>query len=118
MKKKAKTREEKILNCFNVDADGRVDDLVFWSFRYFLGRMTISAVYFAEDLAAAWEHLNDRTKSMIRRELEAAFQRDDDMREIRKRMSNPTLTSLPLGMDFDRAAWELVRKAYKKEAGK
>lgn len=83
------------------------DDLVFWSFRYFLGRMTIRAACFAEDLARAWPHLDDRVKSLIVRELEQEFERDDVAR------ASGTAKSLyPLGADCYRAAWELVRRAY------
>lgn len=70
------------------------DDLVFWSFRYFLGRKTIHACSFAEDLAKALPYMDNRVVNMIRRELDEAFARGD------------------VGMACDRAAWERVRQAY------
>ena len=84
------------------------DDLVFWSFRYFMGRMTIHACCFAEDLARAWPHLDERVASLIRKELEQEFDLDDKARADGETRS----MSLPLGMDCDRAAWECVRRAY------
>lgn len=52
-------------------------DLVFWSFRYFLGRRTIHANVFAQNLAKAYPYLDDVTQSMIKREIERAIELDD-----------------------------------------
>ena len=82
-------------------------DWVIVAFRYFVGRMTISACAFASDLAHAWDSLPAGTQSIIQRELEDKFRRDDEARAS----YDPYL---PLGMDMDREAWELVRKAYTK----
>ena len=82
-------------------------DWVIVAFRYFVGRMTISACAFASDLARAWDSLPAGTRSIIQRELEDKFRRDDEARAS----YDPYL---PLGMDMDREAWELVRKAYTK----
>ena len=84
------------------------DDLVFWSFRYFLGRMTIHTCCFAEDLARAWSHLDERVAGLIRKELDEAFRKDDELRSDEK----CSRLYSPLGMDCDRAAWECVRRAY------
>jgi hypothetical protein len=70
------------------------DELVFWSFRYFLGRKTIRSCTFAEDLAKALPHMDKRVVHMIREELEEAFARKN------------------VGMACDRSAWERVRQAY------
>ena len=78
------------------------DDLVFWSFRYFLGRQTIQACSFADGLARVWPRLDERIKELIKRELEDEFRRDDAARE---RNSDYR----PLGADCDREAWEKVR---------
>ena len=82
-------------------------DWVIVAFRYYVGRMTISACAFASDLAHAWDSLPAGTQSIIQRELEDKFRRDDEARAS----YDPYL---PLGMDMDREAWELVRKAYTK----
>ena len=95
-----------LLNCFR----DTPDDLIFWAFRYFLGRMTIHACAFADDLTRAWPHLDTRIKALIRRELEEAFQKDDKMRadeEVK------LCAYYPLGADCDREAWEKVRRAYR-----
>jgi len=89
-----------------------VDELVFWSFRYFVGRMTISTCVFAQDLARAWPDLGVNTKKQIRDELERAFEEDD---ALQKEFPNKGMGYRRLGWDCDRAAWEKVREAYKKE---
>ena len=82
-------------------------DWVIVAFRYFVGRTTISAYLFTEDLARAWDSLPAGTRSTIQSELEDEFWRDDAARANQS-------PHLPLGMDMDREAWELVRKAYTK----
>lgn len=84
-------------------------DWVIVAFRYFVGRMTISACAFASDLARAWDSLPAGTQRVIQRELEDKFQRDNEARAHGEKTY-----SYPLGMDMDRQAWELVRKAYTK----
>ena len=73
-----------------------------------MGRMTIATCCFADDLAKAWPLLDKRTQSLIRKELDEAFKKDDEMRAY------PACASsyYPLGMDCDRAHWEKVRAAY------
>ena len=82
-------------------------DWVIVAFRYFVGRMTIAACAFASDLARAWDSLPAGTRSIIQSQLEDEFRRDDAARANQS-------PHLPLGMDMDREAWELVRKAYTK----
>lgn len=105
--RKEKARAKALLASFRSDS---LDDLVFWSFRYFLGRRTIHACCFAEDLARAWPYLDKRVATLIRSELEAAFAMDDDMR--RESKDGHALTWFYLGMDCDREAWEQVRRVY------
>ena len=91
-------------------------DLVFWSFRYFLGRMTIATVSFAEDLAKAWPFLDERVQQLIKRELEHEFELDDRARADKAEKGEQSIykySSMPLGMDCDREAWQKVRDAYK-----
>ena len=84
-------------------------DWVIVAFRYYLGRMTIGADWFAIDLAKAWDSLPLGTKNVIQRELEDEFRRDNEARA-----HGGKTYSYPLGADMDRQAWELVRKAYSK----
>lgn len=102
-KREENARKKTLLSYF----DGAPDELVFWSFRYFLGRRTIATCCFAEDLAKAWPYLNERCASMIRRELDEEFAKDD-------RARSEGLGYKTLGDDCDRDAWEKVRKAYSK----
>lgn len=111
-KYKVSEQDTKLLSCFSSDTPS---DLVFWSFRYFIGRMTIATCCFAESLAKGWEHLEPRVQEIIKRELEREFERDDEARK--DRVENPESTfkySLPLGHDCDREAWQKVRNAYLK----
>lgn len=84
-------------------------DWIIVAFRYYIGRMTISACAFASDLARAWDSLPTGTQRVIQRELEDKFQRDNEARAHGEKTY-----SYPLGADMDRQAWELVRKAYSK----
>jgi hypothetical protein len=86
---------------------GGAGELVFWSFRYFLGRRTIAACQFARDLANAWDDLPSHVKGLIARELEEAFEKDDEAREPN------SVNYRTLGEDCDRKSWEEVRKKYK-----
>lgn len=95
-----------IVSCFH---DG-IDDLVFWSFRYFLGRQTIATCQFAEELSKAFPLLNKRVKNLIRRELDRSFQEDDKARKNNEKF-------LPLGLDCDRQQWQKVREAYLADTG-
>lgn len=104
-----KKRVMALLDCFQDSPD----DLVFWAFRYFMGRMTIHTCCFAEELARAWKHLDARIKALIRKELDEAFRKDDAMRADEQ----CSTSYYPLGMDCDRAAWELVREAYARNHG-
>lgn len=89
---------------------GGENDLVFWSFRYFLGRTSASTCFFAESLAVVWPRLSATTKDMISTELEAEFIRDDAARNDGTRIGG----CFPLGHTCDRAAWQKVRNAYLK----
>ena len=89
MKDEARTKQ--ILDAFPSD---NIDDLVFWSFRYFLGRRTIATCCFADGLARAYHLLNKLTQDAIRRELEQAFERGE------------------VGHPIDAQAWWRVRIAY------
>lgn len=85
--------------------DGGVPSLIHSSFRYYLGRMSIGNVMFARELAEAWHLLPSGIASLIKRELEEAFQADDSARERKSEFH-------PLGHNCDREAWENVRSKY------
>ncbi len=89
-----------------------IDDLAFWSFRYFVGRRTIHTCCFARSLASAWPFLEAHVRDMIRRELDREFECDDRARQDPKH--NPA-HGYPLGEACDRQAWQLVKTAYEKE---
>jgi len=82
-----------------------VPDRIYSTFRYYLGRQTAYSVTFAQKLAEAWPLLPPSIAGMIAAELDAAFADDDLARDL-------DWTDRPLGQDIDRAAWELVRRAY------
>lgn len=85
--------------------------LIVGATRYYMGRTTIHAASFAQyELAKAWPLLQHSTQAVIKRDLEEQFRRDDEARARGDK-------HLPLGMDCDRAAWETVRAAWKKEGG-
>lgn len=73
--------------------------------RYCIGRMTAASHGFACDLAMAWKHLPENTKSVIKEDIDDYFKRDDEARILGDKYK-------PLGMDCDREAWDKVRKAY------
>ena len=52
-------------------------DLVFWSFRYFIGRRSIHASAFAQRLAFVWPFLDDRVRNLISHDIEDEFARHD-----------------------------------------
>lgn len=79
--------------------------LVIATFRYCVGRRTISACFFAKELAENWHILPENIQIIIKRELNRAFEEDDTARKNNE-------TYLPLGMDCDRQAWQLVKNAY------
>ena len=103
---KQKDYDNDISNCFS---DG-VSGLVFWSFRYFLGRQTIHASCFARDLSNAFLFLDERTRMLIEKELEHAFKIDNDnaISTLGTRISS-------VG---DKDTWQLVRNAYGKKDSK
>ena len=82
-----------------------VPDLIHSTFRYCLGRQTAYSVTFAQKLAEAWPLLPAGISALISVELDAAFADDDLARDL-------DWTEHPLGQDMNRAAWELVRRAY------
>lgn len=82
------------------------DFMVISAFRYCLGRRTYAAGICADWLIEQWPNFNEKTKYLIRRELNAGFVQDDLARDRGD-------DYLPLGRDCDRAEWERVRGLWK-----
>ena len=90
-------KERDLIKCF---CDG-AESLVFFSFRYFLGRRTIATCTFADNLARAYPLLEERWQNLIMKELEEAFEQD-------KRNEALGHNVKWLGDECDRDAWEKV----------
>lgn len=84
---------------------GRDNLMVVAAHRYCLGRSTYVVADCVEWLLSIWNELPDKTKAIIRRDTEEAFERDDEDRAKGKEFK-------ALGMDCDRAEWEWLRKAW------
>jgi hypothetical protein len=89
----------------------RPSDLIFWSFRYFIGRRSIHAACFARQLSVAWPHLEERVQNLIYPELAEEFERDDEARAR-------GVEYKPLGSDSDRQAWQEVMNAIEQHGNK
>jgi hypothetical protein len=83
------------------------DELTLWlgATRYYMGRMTYAVSSFCELLIEQWPALNEATQQIIRRDVEAEFVRDDELRQQGSQY-------LPLGQDCDRAEWQRVRRLW------
>ena len=79
--------------------------MVMAAFRYCLGSRTYIVGACADWLIDIWPMLSENTRSVIRRDLEAEFKRDDDARAY-------DYEHKPLGWDCDREDWERVRKLW------
>ena len=77
-----------------------LDLLWLGSFRYYCGRMTISAHAFCDALIANIDQLPPYTLSIIKRDLLEKFGDDD-----RSRLRHPREENQPLGHDADRQKW-------------
>lgn len=84
---------------------GRGDLMAVAAFRYCCGRMSYIVSDCADWLISVWPELSDNTKTVIQRDLEREFQKDDQARLAGDQYK-------PLGMDCDRAEWERVRKLW------
>ena len=83
--------------------------IVIGAFRYYLGRMSAGVSGFGRWLEASWKELDGDTQAIIIRELEEAFEIDDQDR--RKPANN--FRRLFLGHDCDRAVWARIRALYR-----
>jgi hypothetical protein len=71
--------------------------------------MTYAVQDFCELLRKHWASLPERTQKIIARDVDEAFKHDDEYRAYEK------TSYRPLGMDCDRAEWEVVRKLWRQE---
>lgn len=81
--------------------------LTLWvgAMRYYLGRQSYAVEDFCKMLINEWTNLDMMTKSIIIRDIEEAFERDDMSRKMNDRYRS-------LGADIDRVSWERVRKMW------
>jgi hypothetical protein len=85
---------------------GDQEVMVIAAFRYSLGRMTYIVKDCCDWLIEQWPNFREGTRALIQKELEAAFERDDDRR---RRLYIGNSDCKPLGHDCDREQWERVR---------
>jgi len=81
---------------------GRDDLMAIAAVRYCLGRMTYITSDCSEWLIEQWPNIKPSAQAVIRRDIDEAFQRDDEARESGDAYK-------PLGWDCDRAVWATVR---------
>lgn len=88
--------------------------LTLWvgSFRYYLGRQTYAVSDFCDLLIQEWENLPANCKSIIQRDLNEAFDRDDRSRDL---FAGNGSKMWALGDDCDRAQWEKIKELYTNE---
>jgi hypothetical protein len=84
---------------------GRGDLMAIAAVRYCLGRMSYIVGDCVEWLEEQWPNLSSNARAVIKSDIEAMFQRDDDARQRGEEYK-------PLGMDCDREGWERVRKLW------
>lgn len=84
---------------------GANDLMVVTAFRYCCGRQTYIVGECADWLIQHWSEFSQNTRSLIQRELEEEFRRDDEARKSQAQYK-------PLGWDCDRKEWERVRRLW------
>ena len=73
--------------------------------RYCLGRSTYIVKACADWIIFMWPEFTQSTQTLIQKDIDEAFKRDDRAREEGSEY-------LPLGMDMDRREWERVRNLW------
>lgn len=84
---------------------GRGDLMATAAVRYCLGRMTYIVGDCVDWLFAQWPNLSDGCRKTIARDVDEAFERDNDARERGDQYK-------PLGHDCDRKEWERARSLW------
>jgi len=85
---------------------GRDELMAIASFRYCLGRMTYIVGDCADWLIGNWEVFGEKTREIIKPDLEEAFAQDNQDRADGRKYG-------ALGMDMDRRQWERVRALWR-----
>lgn len=88
---------------------GRSQLMAIAAVRYCLGRQTYIVGDCADWLIEVWPHLHESAQTIIRRDIEEAFESDD-----RQRAGGMTYKAL--GDDCDRQQWDRVRRLWDAEA--
>jgi hypothetical protein len=89
---------------------GRSQLMAVAAVRYCLGRSSYIVGDCADWLIEVWPELTEGTRACIRRDIEQAYQRDDEARSRKDE-------HLPLGMDIDRVQWNRVRMLWHEQQG-
>lgn len=84
---------------------GRDDLMAIAAVRYCLGRMTYITSDCSEWLLQQWPNIKPNARTVIQRDIDEAFARDDEAREAGDSYK-------PLGWDCDRAVWQKVRELW------
>lgn len=85
---------------------GRDGLMITSAVRYCIGRMTYIVSDCVDWIVANWGEWPDNVKTIIQRDIEEAFQRDDADRDSGR-------SFMALGHDCDREQWERVRALWK-----
>lgn len=88
-----------------VDIWGRDDLMALAAVRYCLGRSSYIVGDCVDWLRAQWPNLSDSIKHTIARDIDEAFERDDEARADGREHK-------PLGWDCDRQYWEQARRLW------
>ena len=84
---------------------GRDDLMAIAAVRYCLGRMTYITSDCSEWLLQQWPNIKPNARTVIQRDIDEAFARDDEARKAGDSYK-------PLGWDCDRAVWQKVRELW------
>jgi len=84
---------------------GRDDLMAIAAVRYCLGRQTYIVGDCADWLIDQWENISQQARTIIKRDIEEEFERDDEARDRGDKHK-------PLGANCDRQEWERVRKLW------
>lgn len=99
------TRENERLRNELADAFGRGQLMAIAAVRYCLGRQSYIVGDCVDWMEQVWPSLYPETQTVIKRDIEEAFRRDDDDRiDGREHKA--------MGMDCDRAQWERARRLW------
>lgn len=87
------------------------DWLVIDAVRYAVGRTSVQPAVTSAWLIGVWDKLTPFVQSIIRRDLDEEFRRDDFARQL-VRDGKREAGCYPLGWDCDRYSWERVRELW------